>query len=174
MEKRNPNTNYKGNYNKERNTNNKRRKPEFVTLTRRVEGDDFKHAMDLLCRNETIYNIIRIDYTDETGAENSRMPEDPTEAIEMITTYFYNNTPDLLGKRNIHTSLNVSSNKAMLRTEDNISFGWYISYVVEDGHAIVDYIDLTITVYQKERNQAIVDDLLTSGWKEVEKRHYNK
>lgn len=166
--------NRNNNYNKERNYSNRRKKPEFVTLTKRVEGNDFKHAMNLLCKNNTIYNILRIDYKDETGEENSRVPEDPTEAIEMITTYFYNNTPDLLGKRNIHTSLNISSNKAMLRTEDNISFGWYIDYVVENGHAEINYIDVTVTVYQKERNQNIIDYFLTSQWTEVEKRHYNK
>ena len=55
--------------------------------------------------------------------------------------------PQLLGKKNIHTQYSISGTNVFVRTEDNLAFGWNVSYTVEDGHAKIISAKAMITMF---------------------------
>lgn len=55
--------------------------------------------------------------------------------------------PELLAKRNIHTQYSISGTNVFVRTEDQLAFGWTVTYKVEDGHASITSVKAVITMF---------------------------
>lgn len=142
-------------------TNSKRApKSKFYPETYITTYQDFEDAMNELRSAITVANdLINFGEEDEVTVDT---------ATESIIAAMAERVPRLIGKRNIHTSLSVSSNKCFIRTEEGIGFGWNCSYKVEDGQAVIECVDLIVTLYKPDNE--LVDDLLSHGWEKQERR----
>ena len=69
------------------------------------------------------------------------------EYVTYVTEKAADAVPQLLGKKNIHTQYSISGTNVFVRTEDNLAFGWNVSYTVEDGHARIISAKAMITMF---------------------------
>lgn len=99
--------------------------------------------------------------------------------LKTVDDYFWaialeiaNDCPRLLEKVNIHTMFSVSANKLYVRMENNIAFGFNITYKVYNGVARLEYVVGTITMYD-DRSE-LREELLGNGWRKEDKQKRNR
>lgn len=76
--------------------------------------------------------------------------------------------PQLLAKRNIHVQYSISGTNVFVRTEDQLAFGWTVTYKVEDGHASISSVKVTITMF--DTFEDLKDYLAAQAWTLEERR----
>lgn len=81
----------------------------------------------------------------------SGLGEDATcdEYVGYVAEKVADAVPQLLAKRNIHTQYSISGTNVFIRTEDNLAFGWNVTYKVEDGHASITSVKAMITMFDE-------------------------
>ena len=82
---------------------------------------------------------------------SSGLGEDATydEYVGYVAEKVADAVPQLLAKRNIHTQYSISGTNVFIRTEDNLAFGWNVTYKVEDGHASITSVKAMITMFDE-------------------------
>ena len=123
----------------------RRTKPTITTYKKTFE--DFNQAIEgLKQQNEVIADILPNDeYTIE-------------EAGKAVLEAYSNNFPVLLEKKNIHWSLQLSSNRCSLKTSKSIAFGWDILYKIEDGQAIPLSVSASITFFNDKFDKDFIEN----------------
>lgn len=81
----------------------------------------------------------------------SGLCEDATydEYVGYVAEKVADAVPQLLAKRNIHTQYSISGTNVFIRTEDNLAFGWNVTYKVDDGHASITSVKAMITMFDE-------------------------
>ena len=162
-------------------TRRKKTNPNVVTYQKTFTNfNDCFHELIKVPNIERVLCYAKIDKIDEEGNVIERYYDNSTmllsDAIYAISTYLSQpeNTPYLLGKKNIHTQSNISANRCFIKTEDSIGFGWSIKYHLEDNieensrrpikQAIIDQVFGTIIFYNKNVSGDDIDILEQNGW----------
>lgn len=140
-----------------------RKKPAPIII--KGEFDDFGEGLAALCTfHEDVNDIFKCNHPDDP---ESHTYLEVQEAVKLALDFINTNTPDLLDKKNIHCSLNLTSNKCMIKTENFVSFGWEIFYTVEKGKAVIDYTTFTFVILNG--NEELANTFVNSGWNMVER-----
>lgn len=159
------------------NKNSNRRKPNPVTF--RKHFPTFEEAIEAIMKaDDTVFGIFSEKVTNENneGEEEVVTAYTPSlkEAIDKIVADFSNYTPDLVENDNIYCTLSVSNNKLTYRLDRSRSFGWMISYTIENGKAIINDVSAQFVFYDTYSTKDIMLDLTSNGWEEVKNVRYNK
>lgn len=152
------------------NRNNNRRKPNPVTL--RKHFPSFEEAIEALMKvDDTVFGIFA-----EEGEDGELTAITPSlkEAIDKIVADFSGYTPDLINNSNIYTTLSVSNNKLTYRLDKERSFGWMISYSIENGKAVINDVSAQFVFYDTVSTKNTILELTSNNWEEVKNVRVNK
>lgn len=100
--------------------------------------------------------------------EEERLFNDYDYAMSTLASVAMENCPQLIAKKNIHTSISVSANKIHVRLEGGIAFTLETKYQIVDKVAQIVSCTGTITLYDK--NDSLINDLLDNGFELVERK----
>lgn len=118
-------------------TGNKKTKTSVSITTYKKEFDNFNDAL------KSLINVSPV--IAEIFTEDMTIKQASQRALELITDNF----PSIEDGENIHYSINLSSNKCVIKTKDKISFGWLITYHLDKKEkvAVIDKVTATITTF---------------------------
>lgn len=150
--------------------NNNRRKPNPVTF--RKHFPTFEEAIEALMKADDV--IFSIFSEKSEDGEFTAFTPSLKEAIDKIVNDFSNYAPDLIDNENINCALTVSNNKLTYRLDRSKSFGWMISYTIENGRAVINDVSAQIVFYDTFANKDNMLYLGSDGWEEVSNTRYNK
>lgn len=155
--------------------------PNIVTYKKSF--DDFNKAFYELIKIpevEEVLKLAKLQKTLDDGTieeyydDSSMLLSDATYAIALYIT-LANNTPYLLGKKNIHTKCNISANRCFIKTENEVGFGWNIRYHLNEvpdknnsrrmnWQAFIDQVTCSVVIYNKNMAKDQIDILEQNGW----------
>lgn len=155
------------------NRNNNRRKPNPVTF--RKHFPSFEEAIEALMKaDDVIFGIFAVKGEEEDPEELTAITPSLKEAIDKIVADFSNYTPDLIENENIYATLSVSNNKLTYRLDRSRSFGWMISYSIENGRAVINDVSAQFVFYDTISTKNIMLDLTSDDWEEVKNARFDK
>lgn len=140
------------------------KKPQPITFSTRSDNESVAF-FDVLDHMRCISKAVDDFFIDIDGGVELESTDSYFEAVMFKMA---NMCPMLLSKRNIHTTMSISSNKLNVRLENNIGFGFDITYKIVDGVANIVGCTGTITLYSNNRTlkEALEND---DNWTIVEK-----
>jgi len=135
------------NYTKKATTYTKKAKPTPIHLQQ-----VFTNMTDAIVALMKLHPEIAAIFTSEDKPEVFRSTQTDSltvdDATDEVTKYFaYDCLPQLTNKHNIHCTLSVTANKAFIRTESGIAFGWEVKYIVENRVATVETVTALFSIY---------------------------
>lgn len=146
--------------NKQTKNTNKKIKPIYLTYTSDSEQQEcFFDVLESINKNCTIINKFM-----DGIIENIYSFDDFVREISAILPGI---APQLVAKQNIHVCFSVSANRVHVRLEGNVAFTIEVKYQVIDKVAKITSCTGTIILYAK--NDSLYNDLIESGWVEIEK-----
>ena len=154
------------------NKNTNRRKPNPVTF--RKHFPSFEEAIEALMKaDDVIFSIFAVKEEDKSEEITAVTPS-LKEAIDKIVADFSGYTPDLIENENIYAALNVSNNKLTYRLDRSRSFGWMISYSIDNGKAVINDVSVQFVFYDTISTKNIMLELASDNWEEVKNVRFNK
>ena len=154
------------------NKNINRRKPNPVTF--RKHFPSFEEAIEALMKaDDVIFSIFAVK-EEENSEEITAVTPSLKEAIDKIVADFSGYTPDLIENENIYATLNVSNNKLTYRLDRSRSFGWMISYSIDNGKAVINDVSAQFVFYDTISTKNIMLELASDNWEEVKNVRFNK
>ena len=154
------------------NKNTNRRKPNPVTF--RKHFTSFEEAIEALMKaDDVIFSIFAVK-EEENSEEITAVTPSLKEAIDKIVADFSGYTPDLIENENIYAALNVSNNKLTYRLDRSRSFGWMISYSIDNGKAVINDVSVQFVFYDTISTKNIMLELASDNWEEVKNVRFNK
>lgn len=154
------------------NKNTNRRKPNPVTF--RKHFPSFEEAIEALMKaDDVIFSIFAVK-EEENSEEITAVTPSLKEAIDKIVADFSGYTPDLIENENIYAALNVSNNKLTYRLDRSRSFGWMISYSIDNGKAVINDVSVQFVFYDTISTKNIMLELASDNWEEVKNVRFNK
>lgn len=152
------------------NKNTNRRKPNPVTF--RKHFPSFEEAIEALMKaDDVIFSIFAVE---EGSEELTAVTPSLKEAIDRIVEDFSKYTPDLIENQDIYAALNVSNNKLTYRLDRSRSFGWMISYSIDNGKAVINDVSAQFVFYDTISTKNIMLELASDNWEEVKNARFNK
>ena len=154
------------------NKDTNRRKPNPVTF--RKHFPSFEEAIEALMKaDDVIFSIFAVK-EEENSEEITAVTPSLKEAIDKIVADFSGYTPDLIENENIYAALNVSNNKLTYRLDRSRSFGWMISYSIDNGKAVINDVSVQFVFYDTISTKNIMLELASDNWEEVKNVRFNK
>ena len=144
-----------------RNTNRQPRQPR-VKVTPVNASAVFLTFEDAIAALRSAHPVINTFF--------SGLGEDATydEYVGYVAEKVADAVPQLLAKRNIHTQYSISGTNVFIRTEDNLAFGWNVTYKVEDGHASITSVKAMITMFDEFTD--LKEELADLAWNLEERK----
>lgn len=161
---------------KRSNENFKKEKKAMVVKTYQKTCKTAKEAFDALCEaHQEIEDVIYPTLVDEeTNQEHKiELKESIMDSMmENVLSYVAFKLPSIETMSNMSISVNMKPNKVQVKTDKFIGFGWYTKYTKNSRtEAVIDEVDLSITLYGQRSVDENEEYLLNNGWEEV---HYEK
>lgn len=137
----------------------RREKHKMTILTYEKSFETLKDMVDALLPLHPVIDkeIFKYNYTG------------PKDLLLDVLDYYTNNVPDIVERKNLPSTLNISANKVTLKTNKFFTIGWDFKFD-ENGFAMDIYA--TVTVVKREKNNENIDNmikLLEENWSVVEK-----
>ena len=144
------------------NKNFKQQKPKTkARMLAKSYEKEFETFEDMIIELKSLHPEFTEIFVEDTEA-------DAFGVMTRVLQYFAVNVPDVLERNNLPVSLNMSANRALLKTAKFFSFEYSFKYDKE-GH-ISDLL-ATVTTFTREQNPAELDEMivkLLEGWSEKE------
>lgn len=151
---------------KQKNTNQKAQKqqPSPIIITNYTKDfDSFIEAINEL--RELDPEIKRILATDSNiDNEEYREADTTYAAARDVYTYFADIFPDIVERKNLHTSVTISATRVTLKTNSFFTIGWNFKYDKENK---ITNVKVNITTFTRENKMLLIDEVLKSNtsWK---------
>lgn len=154
------------------NNNFKKEKREMVVKTYQRKCSTPKEAFDALCAahpeiEEAIYPTLE----NQETREKYKIPLKDSimdSMMENVISYVDFKRPSIENMANMSISINLKPNKVQVKTDKFIGFGWYVKYTKNSRtEAVIDEMDLSITLYGQRSVDEYEEYLLNNGWEAV-------
>ena len=148
----------------------KKIKPITYVIKNTDEAEDtFNEVLGIMtssCETVSTYCVNAFgEITENPYNEEFDFPEDinSDDWFYILSQYFTTHyAPKLIGKRNIHNALSVTSNKLYIRAGAKLGFGFELTYEVVDGQAYIKDCTGSITLFVE--NGDLVKSLEDNGF----------
>lgn len=163
------------NFKKERN--NTKPREAMVVKTYQKQCKTAKEAFDALCSahaeiEEVLYPSIIVNQETNEVAKIELKESIMDSMMENVLSYVDFKRPSIETMSNMSISLTFKPNKVHVKTDKFIGFGWYTKYTKNSRtEAVIDEVDITITLYGQRSVDENEEYLLNNGWEEL---HYEK
>lgn len=138
------------------NQNKKQSQSPMIITTYTKDFESFIQAVNEL--RELDPEIKRILATNSSIGDEERREADTTYvAARDVYTYFNDMFPDIVERKNLHTSLTVSATRITLKTNSFFTIEWKFKY--NKDYQITD-IKVAITTFTKEGKILLIDEAL--------------
>lgn len=117
----------------------KRKKEKFNPITVTKEFDNFKDAIIELKESSNIIKEFFKDLDDNSNYD---------DYARLVAQKASENYPQLLSKRNIHTSYKITPSMVSVKNENNLLFGWKTTYKIDKGQATIIKVENMIIMYK--------------------------